>query len=266
MSLENKFDNLKKFLKSLNSVAVAYSSGVDSTFLLKTAHDVLKENAIAITIKSSLFPQEELNEAIDFCKKENIKHIILDIDVFKVAGFIENPKDRCYICKKELFKNVILKANEFKISNILEGSNVDDLSDYRPGKKAIEELKIISPLKDIGLTKKEIRILSDKLDLKTAKKQSMACLASRIPYGEIISIEKLNMIDKAEKILKNIGFSCYRVRLHNNNLARIEINPDEFDKLLELRDKISNSFKEIGFKYVALDIQGYRTGAMNEVL
>jgi len=266
MNLDDKLISLKKYLRNLGSILVAYSSGVDSTFLLKVAHDELKENVIAVTFKSCFFTQKELKEACEFCKKENITHIIIDIDILKIKEIRENPSDRCYICKKELFKKAIEIANQYGIKNIIEGSNIDDISDYRPGMKAISELEILSPLKDCNFSKFEIRELSKQLKLKTAQKPSMACLASRIPYGEIISEIKLKMIERAENFLFNLEFKQLRVRLHGENTARIEILQDEFYKLIELREKIVEKFKEIGFKYISLDIEGYRTGSWNQLI
>ncbi len=264
--INKKLNKLKEYLKSLKKVAVAYSSGVDSTFLLRIAHDVLKEDVIAITARSYSFPKRELDEAKEFCKKEKIKHIIVDSEELDIEGFKNNPVNRCYLCKKELFQKMIQIAKEQGIENIIEGSNIDDNNDYRPGQIAIKELNVKSPLKEAGLSKKEIRELSKKLGLNTADKQSFACLSSRFPYGEEITKEKLSMVDKAEQLLLDIGFHQLRVRIHGGNLARIEILEDEFEKLLKNREKIIKKFKEFGFKYVSMDIQGYRTGSMNETL
>ena len=264
--LNNKYDNLKDYLKNLKSAVVAYSSGVDSTFLLKTAHDILKDNVIAITLNSCLFSKKELNEAIEFCKSENIKHIIIDVDILNIEGFILNPPDRCYLCKKELFKKVIETAKKFGIENILEGSNTDDDNDYRPGMKAIQELNIKSPLKIARLNKKQIRELSKQFGLKTFNKPSMACLASRIPYGENITREKLKMIEEAESFLFEHGFKELRVRIQANNSARIEVLQDDFKKIIDARASIVKKVKSLGFRYISLDIEGFRSGSLNEIL
>ena len=190
-NLNYKFEKLKTYLKSLNSVVVAFSSGVDSTFLLKTAKDVLKDNVIALSAKSCSFPKRELSEAIEFCKSENIKHIIVESEELDIEGFRKNPPDRCYLCKKELFEKMLKTAKEYGIEHVVEGSNIDDEGDYRPGLIAIKELGIKSPLRYSGLNKKEIRQLSKKLGLKTYDKQSFACLSSRFPYGEEISEKKI---------------------------------------------------------------------------
>ena len=191
MPLNNKLKQLKEYLKSLESVVVAFSSGVDSTFLLKIAHDTLGDNVIAVTAKSCSFPQRELNEAIEFCKKEKIKHIIVDSEELDIEGFKNNPPNRCYLCKKELFEKIWKVAKENGIKNIAEGSNTDDDGDYRPGLQAVKELGVKSPLRYAELCKEEIRELSRKLKLSTAEKQSFACLSSRFVYGETISEEKL---------------------------------------------------------------------------
>lgn len=265
MSLMNKLERLKEYLKDLESVVVAFSSGVDSTFLLKVAHDVLKDNVIAVTAQSCSFPKRELNEAKEFCEINNIKHIIVKSEELNIKGFSKNPPDRCYLCKRELFEKIWKVAEENGIKNVIEGSNLDDDGDYRPGLKAIKELKIKSPLKEIEFTKKEIRKLSKKLELSTYDKQSFACLSSRFVYGETITKEKLKMVDKAEQLLLDLGFKQVRVRIHNN-IARIEVLPNEFKKLIKHREQIIKYFKEIGFVYITMDLIGYRTGSMNETL
>jgi len=265
MDMNNKLENLYKYLKNLENIAVAFSGGVDSTLLLKAAKNVLDNNVIAVTINSSLVPKRENKEVTDFCKNENIKHFIFEKDVFEINGFADNPLDRCYICKKALFSEVIKIAQNNGIKNITEGSNIDDTNDYRPGLKAIKELGIKSPFIELGLTKNEIRQLSKEMNLPTWKKPSFACLASRFAYGEEITKKKLNMIDKAEQMLFDLEFKQFRVRIHNN-MARIEVVKNEFEKILEYSSKINNYFKEIGFDYVTMDLEGYRTGSMNEVL
>lgn len=265
MSLENKFLKLKEYLKSLDSVAIAFSSGVDSTFLLKVAKDVLGDKIIAVTAKSCSFPKRELVEAQEFCKKENITHIVVESEELEIEGFKHNPPNRCYLCKKELFEKIISIAQKHNIKNIAEGSNTDDNGDYRPGMQAIKELGIKSPLRYAELSKEEIRILSKKLGLPTWEKQSFACLSSRFVYGEEITEEKLKMVDKAEQLLIDEGFHQVRVRIHGN-IARIEVFPEEFNKIFEKREKIVQEFKKYGFTYVTMDLIGYRTGSMNETL
>ena len=263
--LEEKFKNLKNILESCQSVAIAFSGGVDSTFLLKVANDVLGENAVAITAVSEFFPTREIEEAKKFCEREKIRQIILQEKILSVENISDNPTNRCYLCKKNLFSKILSLAEKNKISCVAEGSNMDDTGDYRPGMKAIEELKIKSPLREAKLFKSEIRELSKKLNLPTADKPSFACLASRFVYGEKITAEKLLQVERAEEILREKNFKQFRVRLHEN-LARIEILPTDFEKILSVREEISEKFKNLGFDYVSLDLQGYRTGSMNAVL
>lgn len=262
-----KLEELKKYLLELQSVAVAFSGGVDSAFLVRVAHDVLGEKAVAITVCSDSFPKREFDESVDFCKKEGIQQYFCQVDELKTEAFRTNPPNRCYFCKRNLFSKIQELTLEKGISYIAEGSNQDDERDYRPGMKAIKELGILSPLKKVGLLKEEIRFLSKELDLPTWDKPAYACLASRFVYGEVITKEKLFMVEKAEQLLYELGFRQFRVRVHGM-MARIEILPQEFEKLIEetVRQKIVDAFKEYGFTYVSLDLIGYRTGSMNETI
>lgn len=264
---EDKLDNLRSYLQDLGSVAVAFSSGVDSTFLLKVAFELLGDKAIAVTLKSETFPSGELNESREFCEKEGIEHVIVEADQFSIEGFGDNPENRCYICKKDIFTKILAAAKERGISHVIDGSNSDDIGDFRPGMQALSELDIKSPLRDCGLSKAEIRALSCEMGLPTWDKPSYACLATRIPYGEEITKEKLGMIEHAENYLINLGFRQMRVRFHGG-IARIEILPDEIDRFMDedIRRRVNTAFKEIGFDYVTLDLSGYRSGSMNEVL
>ena len=271
--LNKKYEMLKEYFKQLGSVAIAFSSGVDSTFMLKVAHDVLGDNAVAVTARSHSFPAREKNEAADFCKKEGIEHIFIDSEELNIPGFKQNPKNRCYLCKHELFEEIIEVAKQHGLTYVCEGSNLDDNGDYRPGLQAIAELGVKSPLRECNLWKSEIRAISKELGLSTWKKQSFACLASRFVYGETISIEKLDMVDKAEQLLIDMGFEQVRVRIHSfgngetsGTIARIEVNPDEITKLVLNREAIVSEFKKIGFNYISMDLQGYRTGSMNETI
>jgi tRNA 2-thiocytidine biosynthesis protein TtcA len=262
-----KYEKLKSIIKDFGKIAIAFSGGVDSTFLTKVAKDVLGENAVAVTISSILVTDDELKEADDFCKAENIEHLIYKADVLSIPGFENNPPDRCYICKKAIFTNVQNLVGERGISVIAEGTNVDDDGDYRPGMRAIKELGVRSPLKEAGLTKAEIRELSCMLGLKTWNKPSCACLASRFAYGEVINKDKLDMIYSAECYIRSLGFEQFRVRLQDG-IARIELRPADIQKFIEngIKDKVSEKLHALGFKYVSLDLDGYRLGSMNEVL
>ena len=262
-----KYEKLKSIIKDCGKIAIAFSGGVDSTFLTKVAKDVLGENAVAVTISSILVTDDELKEADDFCKAENIEHLIYKADVLSIPGFENNPPDRCYICKKAIFTNVQNLVGERGISVIAEGTNVDDDGDYRPGMRAIKELGVRSPLKEAGLTKAEIRELSCMLGLKTWNKPSCACLASRFAYGEVINKDKLDMIYSAECYIRSLGFEQFRVRLQDG-IARIELRPADIQKFIEngIKDKVSEKLHTLGFKYVSLDLDGYRLGSMNEVL
>ncbi|WP_039764882.1 MULTISPECIES: ATP-dependent sacrificial sulfur transferase LarE [unclassified Caldicellulosiruptor] len=264
-ALKEKYENLKSFLKSLGSVAIAYSGGVDSTFLVKVAYDVLGEKALAVTATSSTYPKREFEDAKKFIKEIGAKHIIIESEELEIEGFNKNPIDRCYYCKKELFEKIWKVAKAHGIEHVADGSNFDDLNDFRPGMKAACELNVVSPLKVAKLTKEDIRKLSKYLGLPTWQKPAYACLSSRIPYGEEITKEKLEMIEKAEDYLIELGFRQVRVRFHGNQLARIEIGKEEFGRFLDERiiENVKNKLKEIGFVYVTLDLEGYRTGSMN---
>lgn len=265
--MEEKLELLKENMKRMGRLAVAFSGGVDSTFLLKVAHDVLGASVLAVTARSVTFPDREFREAADFVRELGIKHHVLVFDELEVPGFSDNPPDRCYLCKKELFSKIKAFAREQGIDHIADGSNLDDLDDYRPGMKALKELGVISPLKEAGLRKEEIRILSKEMGLPTWNKPGFACLSSRFPYGEKITEEKLDMVNQGEEFLISLGFDLVRVRCHGK-IARIEVAVEARSKFFDtaLMDRIYLRFKEIGFTYVCLDLKGYRTGSMNETI
>ena len=267
MTLEQKYELLKEYIKSLGSVAVAFSGGVDSTFLLRTAHDVLGDKVLAVTASSCSFPERELREARKFCSENGIAHEVCESEELDIDGFRQNPVNRCYLCKHELFEKMIDIAAKKGFENVAEGSNMDDMGDYRPGLQAIAELEVKSPLRAAGLYKEEIRQLSKQLGLPTWDKPSFACLASRFVYGETINEEKLGMVDRAEQLMIDLGFRQVRVRIHDK-LARIEVLPEEIERVTQpdIRKKINEGFREYGFAYVTLDLAGYRTGSMNETL
>lgn len=260
---------LKEYIKQKEKLIVAFSGGVDSTFLLKVAHDVLGDKVLAVTAKSCSFPERELLEAAEFCNKEGIRHIVVESEELQIEGFSHNPPNRCYICKKELFTKIWQIARENDIPYVAEASNLDDNGDYRPGLLAVAELEVLSPLRETGMDKRTIRELSRELGLKTWDKQSFACLSSRFVYGEEITEEKLRMVDQAEQFLLDEGFHQVRVRIHDSGklpIARIEIGKEEFPKILEKNFpmQVNEKLKEIGFSYVTLDMGGYRMGSMND--
>jgi uncharacterized protein len=265
--MEKKLEKLREILRGLESAAIAFSGGVDSTFLLKVAKQELGDKVIAVTATSSTYPQREFNEAKRYAEEIGAKHIIIESEELEIEGFSKNPVNRCYYCKNELFSKIQNVAKENSVNYVVDGSNADDTGDYRPGMKAARELGVISPLMDAGLTKKDIRALSKALGLKTWDKPSFACLSSRFPYGNEINISKLNMVERAEQFLLDLGFRQVRVR-HHGEIARIEVAQEERSKIFDLNtmDQIGEKLKEIGFAYVTLDILGYRTGSMNEVL
>ncbi len=255
-------------LRSYKKAAVAFSGGVDSAFLLKAASDTLGiENVIAVTVMSNVITDEEKEDAKKVAEQLNVKHIIVDFNVFDIAGFKENPVDRCYICKTQIFKEILRLAEENGISTVIDGTNADDVGDYRPGMKALLELGVCSPLKECGITKAEIRAFSKDMDLFTWNRPSLACLASRIPYNEEITESKLRMVERAERYLRDKGFSQLRVRCHEA-IARIELLPSEICRMYQndMMQQTGRYMKSIGFSYVTLDLEGYRTGSLNETI
>jgi pyridinium-3,5-biscarboxylic acid mononucleotide sulfurtransferase len=264
----NKLDKLKEILKKCSKVIVAFSGGVDSCFLLYYSVEFLgKENVTAVTGISDTYTNDEMKFAEDFAKNLNIKHILVETDEFSNTDFINNPKERCYYCKKELYSEILKIASERNIEHILDGTTASDLTDYRPGKKASLEAGVKSPLLDAGFTKDEIRIILREKGFPFWDKPANPCLASRIPYNSKITREKLLQIEKGEIFLKNLGFKTVRVRNHSE-LARIEVPESEINSILniELRSKINSYFQELGFTWVAVDLKGFRTGSMNEIL
>ena len=267
IKVEHKLDKLRNILGEMDSALVAYSGGVDSTFLLKVAYDVMGEKVLAVTANSEVQSETEIEEAARIIGDIGARHLVIETNEMQDDAYKANSIDRCYHCKKILFSDLVKVAEEHNIDFILEGSNADDLNDYRPGLKAIEELKIRSPLKEAELTKEEIRSFSKAMGLKTWDKPAFACLASRIPYGTEITNDKLRRVDKAEFYLRSLGFYQVRVRDHGD-IARIEVLSSEFDRLFRngLIEQITGKFKELGYLYVTVDLEGYKTGSMNKVI
>ena len=265
--LEKKIKNLKNYITSLDSAVVAFSGGVDSTFLLKLSSDILKDKVVAVTAKSSTFPQFELEDSETLARELGVKQVTIETNELKNKKFSSNDKERCYWCKNELFELIsnFAKKNNFKY--ILDGSNYDDISDFRPGAKAAKKWEVLSPLRQAGLTKEEIRTASKVLGLPTWDKPAAACLASRIPYGTKITEDLLQKISRAESALKKLGFRQVRVR-HHGNIARIELPTHDFPKILDgkIKNSVIKSLKELGYLYITLDIEGYTTGSMNKAL
>ena len=263
--MEEKLDILKNRLKEYKSAVIAFSGGVDSTFLARVAKDVFGDNLLLVTATSSTYPFYELDEAKSLAKLLGIKHKIIVSEEIDIPGYADNPPDRCYYCKSELFGKIKYIASQDGYQAVYDGSNADDLKDFRPGMKAKQEKGVISPLADSGFTKDDIRFFSGKLNLPTAGKQSYACLASRFPYGEKITKVKLDRLATAEFEVRKLGFTQFRIRSHEN-MARFEFIPSEMDKAWGIREKLTEICKNSGFTFVTIDLKGYRTGSMNEVL
>lgn len=264
--LQHKQDILEAYLQGLGSVMLAFSGGVDSTYLLHEARKVLGDKAMAVTMKLASVPEREVSDAIDFCEKEGIRHKVVSMDQFGIEGFAENPENRCYLCKHFLFSNLKKLALEEGFDYVIDGTNMNDASQYRPGLKALSELEIKSPLRYAELYKADIRELSKEAGLSTWSKPSFACMATRFPYGQTITADKLSMVEKAEDYLFSKGFTQLRVRIHDGNMARIEVVPAEFLKLFGIHNEVLRVFKSLGFTYVTMDFEGYRMGSMDEVL
>jgi uncharacterized protein len=267
VSAKDKEKVLIEMLKDAGELAVAFSGGVDSSYLVYIAHKVLGDRAVAVTALSPTYPDHVRKDAEEVAALVGIKHLIIESNELEIPGFAENPTDRCYYCKTELFDEVAKAALPLGISKVADGSNADDTSDYRPGMKAACELGVMSPLMECGMTKEDIRECSRDAALPTADKPAFACLASRFPYGTKITEEKLNAVDAMEMFLRDNGFRVIRVR-HHGETARIELGEDEIARLLDvdLRAAVTAKAKECGFLYAAVDLQGYRTGSMNEGL
>jgi uncharacterized protein len=267
MTPEHKFLKLKNLIQEMDSVLVAFSGGVDSTFLLRVARDVLgAENVLAFTALSPTYPRSEFEESRELAASFGVRQVVVESNELEIPGFAQNDRRRCYHCKKELFSLCRRKAEELGFRTVLDGSNLDDLGDYRPGREAAEELGVRSPLMEAGLTKEDIRFFSRKMGLPTWDKQPFACLSSRLPYGTEITPGRLDRVERCEAFLRRKGFRNYRVRFHGET-ARIEVAPEEIPRFLDekLRREVVGEFKAAGFTYVALDLEGYRTGSMNEV-
>lgn len=263
--MEEKFRALTERLKGFRNAIVAFSGGVDSTLLARVAMDVYGDRVLLVTATSSTNPFYELDEAKSLAVMMGARHRIIVTEEIDNPGYAANPPDRCYYCKSELFSKIQFIANQEGYEVVFDGSNAEDMKDYRPGMKAKKEKSVISPLAEAGFTKSDIRQLSEKYGLPTASKQSYACLASRIPYGETITKPKLDRLSVAEYATRKLGFTQFRIRSHEN-LARFEFIPAEMDKAWENREKLTEICLSAGFSYITIDLKGYRSGSMNEVL
>ncbi len=267
-TLEAKHEELKRLFQTMGRVLVAYSGGVDSSLILRVACDQLGEkNVMAVTALSPLYPERELAVAKSLAQSLGARHLLIESNELEIDGFSANPPNRCYYCKRELFEKLLDVARREGIDFVVEGSTLDDEKDHRPGRKAVRELGVRSPLQEALFSKADVRTVSKALGLSTWDKPSFACLASRFPYGEEITPEALRWVGEAEDFLFGLGFRQVRVR-HYQNLARIELLAEEMERLMErnLRDRVVSHLKEIGYTYVTLDLQGFRSGSMNEVL
>jgi uncharacterized protein len=264
---ESKCQKLLQILREFGSVAIAYSGGVDSTFLVSAAREALGGNVVAVTARSETYSEEEGAEAARNAVTIGVVHVIIETSELGIPGFSDNPPDRCYHCKHELFKKVFQVAKEHGLKHVLDGSNADDVDDFRPGMRAAVEMGVRQPLREAGLTKDDIRALSKKRGLPTWSKPAMACLASRFPYGEKITGDKLSRVAEAERFVRGLDFHDVRVRSHGT-IARIEIGSEQLSRAMEpdVRDQIAEKLSALGFTYVTLDLQGFRSGSMNEVL
>jgi len=266
LSQYSKQDKLKKLILKYRSCLIAFSGGVDSTFLLKVASSVLPKNKLlAVTAASPTYPKEELNYAKKIARQLKVRHLIIRTHEDKDHNFLENPPERCYFCKKELFSRLKSVADKYRLNAVLDASNLSDKKDFRPGSRAKKELGVRSPLQEAGLTKPDIRRLSRKLGLETWDKPALACLASRIPYGTRIKPAILNRINKGENFLREIGFREVRLR-HYNGLCRIEVAPCDIQRLVDKRNQIVDKLRSLGYNYITVDLEGYRTGSMNIAL
>lgn len=265
-ALEAKKQKLLDLLREMGGCVIGFSGGVDSTFLFAVAARVLGERALAVTATSETYPERELREANELAARIGGRHKVIVSEELDIPGFAQNPTDRCYHCKRELFTKLRQVAVEEGLPHVADGSNVDDRGDYRPGRRALRELEVRSPLEEAGLDKEDIRELSKAMELPTWNKPSFACLSSRFPYGVTITREKLSVVGRAEEALRDLGLRTVRVR-HHGDVARLELGPEEFARVVDgLREEVVSKVKEAGYTYVALDLQGYRTGAMNEAL
>ncbi len=262
---QQKLDDLRHVLSELESVVVAYSAGVDSTLVLRVAHDVLGENVLAATGLSDTYPEEEMAEARALAQELGVEHVMMRTEELTDPRYAMNSHQRCFFCKNELYGKLRELADERGVMHIVDGTNADDVGDHRPGLRAAREIGVRSPLQEVGMTKDEIREISNELGLRTWDKPAFACLSSRFPYGTPITVEKLKQVATAERAIRELGFRGFRVR-HHDTVARLEVDPDDFPRVVELHSEIVAKLRAAGYRFVTLDLQGYRSGSLNEGL
>lgn len=262
---QKKYDDLRDVLATLSSVVVAYSAGVDSTLVLRVAHDTLGNRVLAATGLSDTYPEEEMAEARALAAEIGVDHVMLRTEELTDPRYAMNSHQRCFFCKNELYGKLRELANERGIEHIVDGTNADDVGDHRPGLRAARQIGVRSPLQEVGMNKDEIREISNELGLRTWDKPAFACLSSRFPYGTSITVEKLKQVATAERAIRDLGFKGFRIR-HHDSVARLEVDPADFPRVVELHAEIVSRVREAGYRFVTLDLQGYRSGSLNEGL
>jgi len=265
VNLKTKKDRLVAIFKDFDSLLIAFSGGVDSTFLLAVARETLPENLVAVTAESAVHPERESRRAKALADNLGVRHLVLQSKEMMQPDFVANTIDRCYVCKRYLFEDLLKIASDLKIKHVAHGANLDDLNDYRPGFRAAQEMGIHAPMVEVGLTKDDIRVLSKEMGLETWNKPPMACLATRIPYGTPLTTKALKMVEQAEQVILNLDFNSCRVRLHDT-VARIEVAPGDIEKILDrkIRSSIARKLKNMGFSHISVDLEGYVQGSMNK--
>ncbi len=264
--LQSRYDELTARIRSFNNVVVAFSAGVDSTLLVKASVDALgSENVIAATGLSDTYPDEEMQEARELAEEIGVEHVLCKTEELTDPRYAQNSHQRCFFCKSELYSHLERVREQRGFDVIIDGTNADDLGDHRPGLRAARNLGVLSPYEEIGMTKDEIRQISNALDLRTWDKPAFACLSSRFPYGTPITVEKLKQVAEAERVLRQLGFRGFRVR-HHDAIARIEVSPEDFPRIIEHHDEIQTGIKDAGYRFVTLDLKGYTSGSLNDEL